>query len=86
MSLDQLYLCPKHPSNKGSQIDFTKDTHTEEQFGGNNNRDEFEEWSVHTVDENCGHEIADVLKHIDFHLGDALEKSRKPLDQGKSRL
>lgn len=46
----------------GSQIVFTKDTHTEEQFEQNDNRDEFEEWGVHAVDGTWGHEIADGLE------------------------
>lgn len=40
--------------DKGSQIVFTKDTHTKEQFEENDNRDEFEEWGCPRGGRNLG--------------------------------
>jgi nicotinamidase-related amidase len=45
----------------GCQIVFTRDTHTEEQFAENDNRDEFAEWGVHAVAGTWGNEIAEGL-------------------------
>jgi len=46
----------------GCQVLFTRDTHTEEQFASNTNRDEFAEWGVHAVEGSWGNEIAAGLE------------------------
>lgn len=45
----------------GSQIIFTQDTHTEEQFEELENYDEFERWGEHAVQGSFEHEIVDGL-------------------------
>lgn len=55
----------------GAQIVFTRDTHTEEQFESNDNRDEFEEWGVHAVEGSWGNEIAAGLN---VHESDEIVK------------
>jgi nicotinamidase-related amidase len=46
---------------KGIQVVYTKDTHTQEQFEELDNYDEFEDWGEHAVEGTWGHEIVEEL-------------------------
>lgn len=47
---------------KGVNVVYTQDTHTEEQFEQLDNYDEFEEWGEHAVDGTWGHEFVEGLE------------------------